>query len=65
MRMSFWQFLGLLLILAAVYVVYHYWWVDQNQNTWIGRLHHKAIDSPSEPGPEAPKDYGQPDSWGR
>lgn len=65
MRMSFWQFLGLVAILAAVYVVYHFWWADQSQSTWIGKLQHRAIDSKDEAGPDEAKDYGQPDSWGR
>lgn len=35
MNMSVWQFVALVAALAVVYLVYHYWWVDQERNQWI------------------------------
>lgn len=40
MNLSVWQFLALVAALAAVYLVYHYWWVDQERNEWIRGMNH-------------------------
>lgn len=66
MRISFWQFLGLLVVLAMAYFAYNYWWVDQSQGKWAGKLHNRALNSSEEIGEKSePKDYGPPDSFGR
>jgi len=48
MKMSFWQFLGLLAALAGVYYIYNYWWLDQDRNSWINRLNSGAYKSADE-----------------
>ena len=48
MRMSFWQFMGLLAALACVYYVYNYWWLNQDQSSWINRMNSGAYKSADE-----------------
>ncbi len=40
MNLTIWQFLALAAALVAVYLVYHYWWVDQERNEWIRGMNH-------------------------
>ena len=35
MNLTIWQFLALVAALVVVYLVYHFWWVDQERNSWI------------------------------
>ena len=48
MRMSIWQFLGLLAALGALYYVYNYWWLDQDRDSWINRMNSGAYKSADE-----------------
>jgi hypothetical protein len=48
MKMSFWQFLGLLAALAGLYYFYNYWWLDQDRNTWINKLNSGVYKSSDE-----------------
>lgn len=33
--MTVWQFLAIVVGLVLIYLVYHYWWVDQERSDWI------------------------------
>lgn len=68
MNMSFPKFLGLLAILAIVYVAYTYWWGDQDQDGWIRGWNNWAISSEQELDEDSGKepDTGVPsesDAW--
>ena len=45
MRLSIWQFLGIVVGLVGLYYVYTHWWVDQDRNTWINRWNNSMINS--------------------
>jgi hypothetical protein len=66
MRMSIWQFLGLVVVLVALYCAYHYWWVDQSRGRWVNGLHNRALNSDDEikQDPGEKKTY-TPDGWNR
>jgi len=55
-RLSIWQFVVLVLVAAAVIVVYRYWWADQSQRDWITRFNnavfHKEADEVKKKEPE-------------
>lgn len=48
MKLSFWQFLGLIAAGVALYYFYNLWWVDQDRATWIDKLNSNVYDSPDE-----------------
>ena len=48
MRISFWHFVLLILVLAAGYYFYSNWWVKQDQKGWTHGLNSYALDSPDE-----------------
>jgi hypothetical protein len=42
------QFVGLLLVLAGIYYIYNYWWVDQDRSAWINRMNDNIYESEDE-----------------
>jgi len=44
-RLTIAQFLGVLLLLAIVYVVWRYWWLDQDRNSWINQMNNGMLES--------------------
>ena len=48
MRISFWHFVLLILVVAVAYYFYQNWWVQQDQKGWAHGLHNYALDSPEE-----------------
>jgi hypothetical protein len=58
MRMSFWQFLGIVAVLAAGWWVYNNWWVDQDQNSWIRGFNSSVMESDAHKLEPKPKEEG-------
>ena len=48
MRLSFWQFLGIVAVGVALYYFYNLWWVQQDRDSWINRMNSNAYDSADE-----------------
>ncbi len=48
MRISFWQFLGLVVALVGLYYFYNLWWVDQDRNGWIDKFNGNVYNSADE-----------------
>lgn len=48
MRMSFWWFLVLTLLLVGCWYGYTHWWVKQSRSHWVGGLHNAALQSDEE-----------------
>lgn len=48
MRISFWHFLLLILLLAGVWYGYTRWWSHQSRSHWVGGLHNVALQSDEE-----------------
>lgn len=48
MRMSFWLFLLLVLLLAGGYFGYTHWWSKQSHSHWVRGLHNAALQSDEE-----------------
>jgi hypothetical protein len=44
-RLTIAQFLGVLLLLAIAYVVWRYWWLDQDRNSWINQMNNGMMES--------------------
>jgi hypothetical protein len=47
-KISVWQFLGLIVVGAGLYYFYTNWWIDQDRNTWIDRFNGNVYNSPEE-----------------
>jgi hypothetical protein len=47
-KISVWQFLGLVAVCVGLYYFYHLWWIDQDRNAWIDRFNGGAINSKEE-----------------
>lgn len=60
MRLSIWQFVLLIAVLILLYVFYHLWWVDQDRETWIDRLHFWAFDKEDDGGAEQEDETEEP-----
>ncbi len=48
MRMSFWMFLLLVLLLAGGYYGYTHWWSKQSRSHWVRGMHNAALQSDEE-----------------
>jgi hypothetical protein len=47
-RLTIWQFVGLVVIGVGAYLIYAYWWVDQDRNSWINRMNKNIYSSEDE-----------------
>ena len=63
MRMTIWQFLGLLVALAGLYYVYNNWWLNQDRDSWINRMNSGAYKSADEYDNDKPLPPAKSDSW--
>ena len=52
MKLSVWQFLGMIVLLVGLYYFYDLWWADQDRNTWIDKLNGNVYNSADEMGQE-------------
>jgi hypothetical protein len=48
MRISFWHFVLLVLLLAAGYFAYTHWWVKQNRSAVVSAMQTRALNSQEE-----------------
>ena len=48
MNLTIWQFLALVAALVGIYFAYTYWWVDQDQTSWINRMNDNMYQSEEE-----------------
>ena len=48
MKLSFWQFLGALIVLAGGYYFYTHWWVKQDRTAWINHVNDSVYKSDDE-----------------
>jgi hypothetical protein len=48
MRMSFWMFLLLVLLIAGGYYGYTHWWSQQSRSHWVRGMHNAALQSDEE-----------------
>lgn len=63
MRLTIWQFLGLLALLAGVWCVWEYWWKDQDRTSWINRMNNSALESESDRMKEVEPEQPASDGW--
>ena len=66
MRLTIWQFLGLILLIVAGWLIYSYWWKDQSNDEWVGKMNSGVFDSEEEKSTSnkyEPPDVGS-DGWG-
>lgn len=61
MRLTIWQFVGVVAALVGLYLIYNYWWLDQDRNSWIHKLNDSMYNSENElddpPPPEPDNDW--------
>jgi hypothetical protein len=62
MRMSFWQFMGLIAALGALYYFYNNWWLEQDRGSWINKMNSGAYQSADEMN-EKPAPPPKSSSW--
>lgn len=63
MRITIWQFLGLLVVLAGVWAAWEYWWKDQDRTSWINRMNNSALESEGDRAKEANPEPPKSDGW--
>ncbi len=66
--MTIGQFVGFVLLLVLVYVVYNMWWVDQKREDWIEKFHKNTYANDGEldtslPGEEEQKEETSVNGW--
>jgi hypothetical protein len=47
-KLSIWQFLGIVAVLVGLYYFYNLWWVQQDRNAWIDKLNGNVYNSKEE-----------------
>ncbi|MBN2083233.1 hypothetical protein JW859_13625 [bacterium] len=60
MRMSFWQFLGLLAIVAIIWYLIYYWGASQDGQSWIAKMNHFFFSSDEDADEYVERKQGDP-----
>jgi hypothetical protein len=61
-RLTIWQFVGVVVALVGLYLVYNYWWLDQDRNSWIRKFNDSVYSSEKEL-EESAEPEKKEDSW--
>jgi len=61
MRMSFWQFLGLLAVVAIIWYLIYYWGASQDGQSWIAKMNGFFFSSDENADEYVERKQGDPD----